>query len=237
MVETKLCTDCKQIKQIMFFSKNRTKKDGLESQCKECRKERKREYNSRPEVQEKIKSYRKKYQDTHKEKLQLKEKKRWASEEHRAYQKRYRINNRERFRKSNRMYSKKNKPALTVKFHVNIAKAKGLFSEWSVEEYKEMMEHFDHKCAITGKKENLEIDHFIPLSTGHGGTHSGNLAPLNASINQSKAFLNPFEWIKGRSDKEKEAFNKLVKYLANLNNLTVFEFKVYVYWCFDNKKT
>ncbi len=231
----KFCTDCKETKDITFFSKNKTKKDGLESQCKECRKKRRKEYVSKLETQEKIKAYRKKYQVENKEKLQMKNKEKWSTEDYKLYMKKYREENREIFRKSNRMHAEKNASKLRVKSHVNMAKGKGLLANWSEDEYREMMEYFDYKCAISGKKESLEVDHFIPLSTGYGGTHKGNLVPLNATINQSKAFLNPFEWIKGRSDKEKNNFKKVVSYLSEINKINVSDFERYVYKCYETK--
>lgn len=33
----KTCTKCKQLKREDYFHKNKTKKDGLESNCKRCR--------------------------------------------------------------------------------------------------------------------------------------------------------------------------------------------------------
>lgn len=41
-METKICSGCKELKEICFFQKNSNSKDGFRSECKECSKERKK---------------------------------------------------------------------------------------------------------------------------------------------------------------------------------------------------
>jgi len=40
-METKICSGCKELKEICLFQKNNNSKDGFRSECKECSKERK----------------------------------------------------------------------------------------------------------------------------------------------------------------------------------------------------
>ncbi len=42
-METKTCTRCGQEKSTMDFTRNKSRKDGLQSQCRECRKQLRRE--------------------------------------------------------------------------------------------------------------------------------------------------------------------------------------------------
>lgn len=91
-------------------------------------------------------------------------------------------------------------------------------------------------CELTGS-EDVHYDHFIPLATGHGGTYMGNIVPLSAELNSSKKDLNPFEWIKTRDDIPREKWDAMIEKLASLNSLTVDEFRDFVYWCFENKRT
>jgi hypothetical protein len=59
-------------------------------------------------------------------------------------------------------------------------------------------------------------------------------------LNSSKHAKNPFEWVKDKRYKEKidiVKFNYLVSYLANLNGLSEEEFKQFVYWCENNKRS
>jgi len=37
-VETKICSKCKEEKEICEFNKDKTRKDGFENKCKECKK-------------------------------------------------------------------------------------------------------------------------------------------------------------------------------------------------------
>lgn len=41
-METKICSGCKELKEICLFQKNNNSKDGFRSECKECSKERKK---------------------------------------------------------------------------------------------------------------------------------------------------------------------------------------------------
>jgi transposase-like protein len=95
---------------------------------------------------------------------------------------------------------------------------------------------FGWKCAFSKRVTDISMDHFIPVAIGHGGTYYENLIPLNRSINSSKNDANPFLW--SRNNKEYiNSVNRVVEYLAIQNNLLVKEYKNFVNWCFDNKRT
>lgn len=49
---TKICPQCRETKPVSSFSRNRTKKDGLGCQCKQCNNTYKREWGRRPEVRQ-----------------------------------------------------------------------------------------------------------------------------------------------------------------------------------------
>jgi len=61
MHDTKKCTECKQEQSITNFRRASKNKDGLQYACKTCRAKRDKEYTARPEIQEKLKIYRREY--------------------------------------------------------------------------------------------------------------------------------------------------------------------------------
>jgi hypothetical protein len=100
--------------------------------------------------------------------------------------------------------------------------------------------YFKEECSLTGDIEEITIDHFIPISWGHGGTYIGNVYPLNITINRSKKDLNPFKWFEWAKDKYEiniHKWNNLIEKLAIMNGLSVMEFKDFIYWCERNKRT
>jgi len=118
--------------------------------------------------------------------------------------------------------------------------ARALPKEWESRDYINLVKEFNFKCAISEVKsidEDLGVDHFVAISTGHGGTIKENLLPVSRTINCAKNNKNPFEWIKERPDLDIEVFEYSVNYLAELNGLTPTEYKEYVYWCFENPRS
>lgn len=102
-----------------------------------------------------------------------------------------------------------------------------------------IFDRFNSRCSLT-KSIDIVCEHFIPVSWGHGGTYEGNIYLLNFALNLSKGNTNPFEWIKRKDVKNKismSRWDKLIKYLSSKNKLTVPEFKEFVTWCENNKRT
>jgi len=74
------------------------------------------------------------------------------------------------------------------------------------------------------------------MSTGHGGTYEGNLILLDQDLNLSKSTSNPFIWAETLPSEQKEMFDKVVQYLAEINGLTIDEYREFVFWCFENPR-
>lgn len=108
------------------------------------------------------------------------------------------------------------------------------------DDYFGIVDYFKDRCALTNDKYYI-TEHFIPVSWGHGGTYVGNIYPLRENLNLSKSNKNPFNWYSRKKNEinnlEERKWNKLIKYLADHNGLTVAEFKIYVNWCEKNKRT
>ncbi|MEK5165822.1 hypothetical protein NYE69_26230 [Paenibacillus sp. FSL R5-0527] len=109
-----------------------------------------------------------------------------------------------------------------------------LLDDWSKEMMNEALEYFGG-CALTGVTDDIQFDHFIPLTWGHGGTYKGNMIPLCKTLNFSKKDFNPFEWIKTQNVDPKK-WVKVIKYLADLNGLSFNEYRSFVYWCDSNRR-
>jgi hypothetical protein len=92
-----------------------------------------------------------------------------------------------------------------------------------------------NECILTGDSDlsKMDMEHFIPLSSGFGGTTWGNCYYMDSSLNYSKHNKNPFEWIRTQREDIQERFHKkLVPMLAKRNQMNVEEFTEYVNSCF-----
>lgn len=52
-------------------------------------------------------------------------------------------------------------------------------------EWEEILQRYDHRCVACGKRDELTLDHIVPVSKG-GGTSAENVQPLCRSCNASK---------------------------------------------------
>lgn len=112
-----------------------------------------------------------------------------------------------------------------------------LINDFTDDEKDELMYKFDGKCALTGKDVPIHMDHVIPVSIGHGGTTKSNMLPIWQRINSSKSNSNIFEWYKENGRRFEvcpDRFENAVAYLAELNGMTVDEYREYVYECHAN---
>lgn len=119
------------------------------------------------------------------------------------------------------------------------ARKSNLRNDFSTEDHTETLAFFNESCAISGATDDITLDHFIPLWTGHGGSYKGNLYPLSGTLNYSKQHVNPFKWVERdyiKKEIEPEKWDTLLNYLASLNNLTKEQYEDYVHWCFTNRR-
>lgn len=107
------------------------------------------------------------------------------------------------------------------------------------EQWTKIQGDFNYGCALSEYSSKLNMEHFIPVSWGQGGTYMGNVYPVHWKINRSKSDMNPFVWIERDDVKEFvdiEKWHQLIYYLAEQNKLTISEFRDFVYWCENNKR-
>jgi hypothetical protein len=112
------------------------------------------------------------------------------------------------------------------------ARERSLPDTFTLTQLNETLAQFNGGCALTGDSFAIHWDHVIPLATGHGGTIYGNMIPLRADLNVSKSDANIFEWFKTnkqRFELSQERFDALIRWLAQVNEMSTSEYRDYVY--------
>lgn len=211
----KICSSCKIEKTVTEFDKNKAARDGLNNQCKMCRKA---------------------YRDSNKQKVSTQRKTYYqnTAETRRAYARNYYMENKDKLLAYQRIYSAENKDKLSEyykEYYQNNKNKKAVqarnyyqrtkndrlryISIWrktergrflkrrsddkrkraksytpkdaivTVEQWNFIQMLFDYSCACCGKTDELTIDHILPLSKG-GLDSIENIQPLCRSCNSRK---------------------------------------------------
>lgn len=198
------CSVCDEVKEKKYFYKNSSRASGVNSRCKRCTNEHKKEMR----------------QSSYRPDLEVRRK--WKEE------------NRERLREKDREYKEKNRTRIALNAGKRRARKESLPDDITYEETEDILKHFERKCAIC-ESDFEHLDHFIPLSSEHGGTTKENIVPMCSFCNISKGGKNPFEWKRLLSDAERNNFDELIKYLESINGVS--DYRNYVNSCFENKTT
>lgn len=210
-----------------YYIKNKEK---INKQTKDYYENNKDELNEhykkyREEHKDKISEYKKNYAKENKDKI-------------REYKKQHYEANKDKINEINRKYKVENPEVTallnekrrTLKMLLPVTLSSDMIPNMYSEQYGE--------CILTRVTEGLDLEHFIPLSIGHGGTTYENCYYMEHSLNMSKNNRNPFEWVNTQPDEIQERFHSiLVPMLAERNEMTVEEFTDYVNWCFENPRT
>lgn len=259
------CSKCDKIKLIECFYKNEGCFIGKQNKCKECQNNYSRKHYEGnrerllasgkkyyEENKEHIKEYNKKWYEENKERHNeitrkyyydnkefFREKSRiWheANKEHKRELARiWNEENKEHRKEYNKKYAKHNKDKIRLKTQRYRARKKELADTLTSEQVLLL----GHHCVLTGDTNDIQLDHVIPLATGHGGTSYENIIPLSAELNQSKRDSNIFEWALNNHERFNftvELFNEVMTEVATRNDMTLEEYEMYVYWCFENKR-
>ena len=165
--------------------------------------------------------------------------------------KEYYQNNKEQAKTARRNYYKKNKKTLYPKslayskkhreenpemyrmYYINYrARKRSLPNTLTPEETEDIVKYFRGECSVCS--DTFEhLDHFIPLSSGCGGTTKENVVPMCGSCNKSKGAKNPFEWRDLLPEGDRERFDSLVVYLTEINGIAAVEdYEAHVNQCF-----
>jgi hypothetical protein len=203
-VQTKRCPECKKHKPISEFARNRSKKSGLASACKQCECARMRIYyaanrekiiakvhkyeKDNPEKiavrkrvyyeanKERTKPQRRKYRETNREKLI-------------AGQRLWYENNREKVAKRNRKWYKANLDKVRDRTTLRRARKAGATGSHTAAQFRALIEATGGICLCCGRHFTDDLrpteDHIVPLSKG-GSDDITNIQPLCHSCNCSK---------------------------------------------------
>lgn len=236
----KQCTQCAEIKCITEFNKEKRSFAGVNSSCKLCFRVKsqkiKRKY--REKNPEKVKEWnRNSYRNNPEKYKQNSEKWRAENPDKRSdYSKRYYSDNIDKVKYYNREWEKANPKKVLASVHNRRAKELSLPHSLEESDIDSVINKFQG-CALS-YAEDAQIDHFIPLSIGGPGSVLGNIITISQKLNSSKGTKNPFEWFsenKERLSLPQNKFDAVVLYLANINSMSVAEYREYVYKCFNKE--
>ena len=236
----KICSKCGELLVAYNgnFNKNKTSKGGLNSKCKKCVSEqsKKRYKENREEKLDKCKEYR----DSHKKEIKeymiqynqdnkkkIKERNKKYVEEHKEerkeYHKDYYERNKENIKEKQREYHKNNPEIAFNKRNRRRMNQENQGNGITKEQWMEMMNFFDWKCAYSGKylgnKDNSDrtIDHIVPLDKD--GEHEiWNCVPMHRNYNSSKQANDMFEWYIQQEFFSEERLNKIYKWIEYAKN-------------------
>jgi 5-methylcytosine-specific restriction endonuclease McrA len=205
----KKCSKCGIEKAFNCFNKDKSKKDGLRPQCKDCRKEYREQNKEKAKDfyeanKDKIKDYYKQNKDRllQAQKDFYEANKDKIKEYQKEYQKEYRQTERGKL-----VYKLKSQKRRTLK--------RELPNTLTKEEWLETLKHFNHSCANCGSNESpIHIDHFVPLSSGEKGTTVTNCIPLCSRCNCSKGAKHPLEFF------SEEKAREIIEYLYTRKPIT-----------------
>ena len=214
-VATKVCNKCKKEKPLTseYFGALKASEDGFNPTCKLCRQKTQAKYRKSDKGK----------------KTQAKASSKYFKSER----------GKEKINKIVGKYYKtdKGKEVARATFANRQAMKNALPHPKSSSEWNNVLKGFGGVCAITGK-DSFDLEHFIPLSCGHGGSCANNIYPMLSSLNSSKSSKNPFKWAeKNLKGKHYENFLNVAKHLAGLNGMTLKEYRKFVTWCIKNPRT
>ena len=146
-----------------------------------------------------------------------------------------RENNKEREAERIRNWQKANPEKQALRKQRRRAREKNLPDSFTKEQMSATFEYFGG-CVLTGDATNIDWDHVIPIATGEVGTIFGNMIPLRSDLNKSKNDSNIFEWFsvnKERFNLSQSKFDRLIEWLAEINDMTIEQYRTYTYKCFE----
>lgn len=185
MFDGKVCCCCQKWKPVGAFQKNKSTSDGLQKQCKECRKagyirvrdtllpKKKQQYWTDPE---KARAY--KRQDHHKHKI-IRNKRRLE------YRATHLEADNNRVRQWSKAHPDRIRQIVRSMQSRRRARKRGQGGSHSADQWISMLSWFGSKCLACGSTENIQADHVQPIAK-HGSDDISNIQPLCKHCNKKK---------------------------------------------------
>lgn len=248
-VNGKVCIKCEIMKPITEYTPSKHLYDGHINKCKPCRahdrgvyaKEnreitRKAERKWREANPEKVKEMARRSRERNAEgyRRRLKEWREQNPERDRELKRNYALRHPERVYETNRKWRKANPEKLKAYSANRRARVRDLPYNFD-DEWADVLLNLYGGCILTGEREDIHWDHFIPISSGKGGTTFGNMVPLKSTINKRKSDKNPIDFLIDEGMSDKSLYGVLYT-LATFNQMEVSEYIRYVYECFEGKE-
>jgi hypothetical protein len=236
------CSKCGEFKPLSEMKKSTRPPFYVSSICIECNRLYNRKWleNNPNKQRERCREYRDNNLDKARERSRI-----WREnnpDKQRENNRIWRENNQERRRELSRKWEHENQYKRSVYRQNRRAMKNALPNDLTSAEWLQIKyERFSGSCAVTSLADiKTDMEHFIPLDIGHGGTIVENVYPMESRLNNSKNASNPFEWIQRADIRERvdlDRWDALVAYLADCNGLTPAEYEDFVNWCFTNPRT
>ena len=102
-------------------------------------------------------------------------------------------------------------------------KKRQLAATLTLNQWEDIKNYFNNKCAYCGENTKLTQDHFTPISKGGEYTHN-NIIPACGSCNSSKRNREFIEWYpkqKFYSKKREKAILKFLNYKGEVQQLAI----------------
>lgn len=199
----KICSTCKEELKLIYFHKNKHKKDGFSYSCKECRKK------DSIKNKDKISKYKKEYRENKKEYIRESKKKYYCDNKEKLTikNKTYNELNKEKIALAQKKYYNKNKEIIKIKAkeYYNSEKGKVVYKKARIKR-KALIRNattgnVDLSKIISNKRcywcnskildDKYHIDHYMPISKG--GIHNNdNLVLSCPKCNLIKGAKDPF---------------------------------------------
>ena len=209
----KKCTKCGNllVANIINFNRQKQGKYGLNAVCKPCKKiEKAKEYQDNKEhILNRVKTY------TENNKDKIEEYRNKNRDQLRALYRRYNTEHREERNEYASEY-RKNNPEKVFNARSDRRAKEEQGSGITKEQWKELMDYFDFKCAysdeyIGGNSDKRTIDHIIPLNN-NGVNEIWNCVPMHHSYNSSKKDKDPMDWYLNQSFYNEDRLTNIIEW-------------------------